>query len=361
MTETSKYHGQTTLAIRKLMIPIDLTVPTDHERVVEWVDESSGYHGFIAVHSTRLGPGVGGTRLLNYATRQAALDDALRLSRAMSLKAALAGVPFGGGKAVVIGDARTVDREALFRIHGQFIHALEGSFITGEDVGTSPSDMAIIRRETPYAAGTTDPSPSTARGVVEAMRGAAEFLWGSDDLGGRTVALQGCGNVGFHLAGELAAAGVSLLASDIDPERVDRVVRTFGARAVAPDAILDVEADILAPCALGAILSAETVPRLRVAAVVGAANNQLRDDNAATLLSERNILHVPDFVASAGGIIDGTREICGWSELRAAETVRRIRNTTVHVLELSTTDRIPPTVAAERLAWSLLSTPRTPT
>ncbi len=332
-----------------------VTASGDHERVMECTDSASGYHGFIAVHSTRLGPAVGGTRLMQYASAQAALEDALRLSRAMSLKAALAGVPFGGGKAVIVGDTRTVDRSALFQTHGRFIDELKGSFITGEDVGTSPADMAIIRRETPYAAGTTDPSPSTARGVMQAMRAAAQFLWGSDDLRGRTIALQGCGNVGFHLAQELAASGASLIVADIDAERVHRVVSMFGARAVSPDAILDADADIFAPCALGAIISVDTVDRLRVRAVVGAANNQFRDGAPATLLSERGILHVPDFVASAGGIIDGTREICDWTEAQATAALERIRETTLRVLALSVAENIPPAIAAERLALRILS------
>ncbi len=322
-------------------------------------DPSIGYHAVIAVHSTKLGPAVGGTRVWPYASVEEALADALRLSRGMTYKAAAAGLPLGGGKSVIIGDSRTIDREKIFRAHGRFIEMFGGSYIAGEDVGTSPADMEIVRKETTHVAGLAersgDPSPSTAHGVVRAMQAAARERWGSDDLIGRTVALQGCGHVGVHLARELHELRARLIVTDIDYERAAALARDLGARIADPDAIYDTPADIFAPCALGAILDDATIPRLSATVIAGAANNQLREDRHGDVLSGRGIVYAPDFIANAGGIINGCRELLGWTVERAARAVDAIYETTAQVFEIARLEQIGAHTAADRLAESRLT------
>ncbi|HSQ22900.1 MAG TPA: Glu/Leu/Phe/Val dehydrogenase dimerization domain-containing protein, partial [Pyrinomonadaceae bacterium] len=249
----------------------------DYERVASCVDVD--YRGFIAIHSTALGPAVGGTRLWHYENDEAAIEDLLRLARGMTYKNALAGIPFGGGKSIILRNGQPIDREQLFRAHGRFVETFSGRYITAEDVGTSPADMEFVRMETKHVAGllgqSGDPSPVTAHGVFRALQAAAKHRWGSDDVQGRTVALQGCGHVGYYLASNLHRAGARLIATDVDAAKVDRVVNEFGAVAVAPEEIYASDADIFAPCALGGIINDETIPQLKVEIVVGGANNQL--------------------------------------------------------------------------------------
>jgi leucine dehydrogenase len=334
----------------------EIATGTDHERVVFCRDPEAGYRGVIAVHSTAAGRAVGGTRYWTYASEPEAVTDALRLSRGMTLKNLMAGLPLGGGKSVVLRTGDGTDREALFRAHGQAIERLGGLYTAGEDVGTSPADMEILRRETPHVAGLrSDPSPDTAHGVMRAMSAAARHRWGREDLAGRTVAIQGCGNVGFHLARELAAAGARLLVADIDPDRVRRTVEATGAVAVDPGEILSLQADLLAPCALGGILNAETIPSLRVEIVGGAANNQLWEDKDGGRLGDWGILYVPDYVANAGGVIGGCQEILGWSEEATRERIERIYDTLAEVLRFAQAAGIPPHAAADRLAGERLA------
>src|SRR5260370_19110168 len=262
-----------------------------YARVIWGTDSQSGYRGIVAIHCTTLGPAVGGTRYWRYASDEDALTDALRLARGLTYKNALAGLPCGGGKSIILHDAiadRSDAREKLFRDDGRVVEAPKGSYITGEDVGTSPADMEHIRKETSHVAGleggSGDPSPKTARGVFRAMQAAARYRWGSDDLAGRTVAIQGCGHVGYYLAGELNSARVKLVVTDVDQERVKRVRDEFGATIVAPENIFSVDADIFAPCALGGILNDQTIPQLRAQLVVGAANNQLLQPRPGNLL-----------------------------------------------------------------------------
>ncbi|MBI4503517.1 MAG: Glu/Leu/Phe/Val dehydrogenase [Gemmatimonadetes bacterium] len=332
----------------------DLDTGTEHERVVECIDETSEYHGIIAIHSTVLGVAVGGTRFWPYRVTEDALADALRLSRGMSYKSALAGLNLGGGKAVIIGNDRTVDRDRLFRVHGRFINTLEGRYVTGEDVGTSPADMEIVRSETPYVAGlldrSVDPSPFTAHGVVRAMEAATAYTCGSNCLAGRRVVVQGCGHVGRYLAKELHRAGAELVVTDVDPGRVAQVVTETGAQTVAPEKVYEVEADIFAPCALGGVLNDETIPRLRVAIVAGAANNQLREGRHGDELEERGILYVPDYVANSGGVINGARELLGWDVDRAARGIEGIYDTTLAMLAMARAQGIAAWRAADRLA-----------
>src|SRR6187401_831611 len=239
-----------------------------HEQLVACYDKSSGYRGIIAIHDTTLGPALGGTRFWNYESENEAIFDVLRLSRGMTYKNAVAGLNLGGGKAVIIGDNRTVRREMIFRAHGRFVESLGGRYITAEDVGTSTADMDYVHMETDYVAGLAgrsgDPSPVTAHGVFRAIQASAKERWGSDELSTKTIALQGCGHVGYYLAKELHEAGAKLVVSDIDADRVKRVVSEFGARAVSSDEIYGVQADLFAPCALGAIINDKTIPQLKV-------------------------------------------------------------------------------------------------
>jgi leucine dehydrogenase len=266
----------------------------------------------------------------------------------------MAGLPMGGGKSVILADGEPASRAAVFQAHGRFVESLGGLYITAEDVGTSHEDMAIVRRETRWVAGLTDPSPVTARGVVRAITAAARHRWGSDDLSDRTVALQGCGNVGTSLAAQLAQAGARLLVCDVDPARAERCAAQCGGSVVSVDTIFDQAADIYAPCALGGTLNAGTIPRLRCAVVTGAANNQLAEVVDGGRLAARDILYVPDYVANAGGVIDGARDICGWSDARAGAAVEAIYDTVRDILSRAAADRISPAAVADRLALARL-------
>jgi leucine dehydrogenase len=321
-----------------------------HEQVVFSSDPGSSYRGIIAVHSTVLGPAIGGTRLYPYASDDEALQDVLRLSRGMTYKNAAAGLPFGGGKAVIIGEGSRKDRSEVFRAHGRFIERLGGLFVTGEDVGTSPEDMELIRRETRYVNRGGDPSPSTARGVFRAIQAAVRERFGKDDLDGRTVAIQGLGHVGRALALLLDKAGAKLVVTDVDPGRVKGVIGETRAEGVEPSAIYDVAGAVFAPCAMGGILDDTTVPRLKVAIVAGAANNQLREERHGDALEKRGLLYAPDFVANAGGIIRSTVEFLGWKESEVTARIDGIYDTILAVFDTARRERIPTYAAANRLA-----------
>ena len=325
-----------------------------YERVVIGVDESAGYHGLIVIHSTVLGPAVGGTRFWNYESEEEALTDGLRLARAMTYKNSLAELPFGGGKSVIIGDNKATERESIFRAHGRLIESLGGKYIAGEDVGTSPADIEIAALETRHVAGrrdlSGDPSPVTARGVFRAMQASAKYRWGSDDLSGRTVALQGCGHVGYYLADRLHKAGVKLIVSDVDQQKVVKVVREFGASAVDPDEIYTAKADIFSPCALGGILNDHTIPQLQVEMVVGGANNQLLEQRHGDALEKRNILYAPDYAANAGGITNGAIELLGWEREYTFSKVDKIYDTILHIYQIADREGMPSYQAADRLA-----------
>jgi leucine dehydrogenase len=329
-------------------------VEGDHEQVVFCIDEATRYRGLIAIHSTARGPAVGGARFWNYASDEDAITDALRLARGMTYKNAFAEIPFGGGKSIIIGDNRRMDREMIFRTHGRFVETLGGRYITAEDVGTSTSDMEYVRMETAYVAGLAgrsgDPSPVTAHGVFRAIQASAKFRWGSDELAGRAVALQGCGHVGYHLAKELHDAGARLIVTDTNRERLRRVVDEFDAAALPPDEIYGARADIFAPCALGGIINDQTIPRLKVEIVAGAANNQLLEPRHGVALEERGILYAPDYVANAGGIINGCIELLGWDASYTLSRVREIYDKLLAVFETAKAEAIPPAEAADRLA-----------
>ena len=326
-----------------------------YERVLLGSDDAAGYQGIIAIHSTVLGPAVGGTRYWSYKTEGEAMTDALRLARGMTYKNALAGLPFGGGKSIVMRDSKVTDREQLFRAHGRMVNSLAGKYITAEDVGTSPADMEYILKETAYVGGlqgrSGDPSPHTARGVFRAMQAAAKYKWGSDDLAGKTVAIQGCGHVGYFLAGELARVGARLVVSDVDAAKVNRVVDDHRATALTPEHIYSVPADIFAPCALGGVLNDQTIPRLTATLVVGAANNQLLEPRHGDLLQQRGVLYAPDYAANAGGVINGCcREMLGWDVPKTLAKTDAIYDTLLTIFAMAEREKIPTYQAADRLA-----------
>jgi leucine dehydrogenase len=332
----------------------DTMASMGHEQVVLCHDPASGYRGIIAIHSTVLGPALGGTRFWSYTTDEEAIVDALRLARGMTYKNAVAGLNIGGGKSVIIGDNKTTDRELIFRAHGRFVESLGGRYITAEDVGTSTADMDYVHMETKNVSGLAgrsgDPSPVTAHGVFRAIQASARERWGKDDVANRTVAVQGCGHVGYFLAKELHEAGARLVVTDIDADRVKRVVTDFGARAVAPEEIYSQRADIFAPCALGAIVNDKTIPQLQVEIVAGAANNVLHEERHGDALEEKGILYAPDYVANAGGVINVYSELAGWTSARAFRKADEIYDTVLRVFSIARHDKVPTYVAADRLA-----------
>lgn len=325
-----------------------------HEQVVFCQDASSGYRGIIAIHSTALGPAVGGTRFWNYASEEEALVDALRLSRGMTYKCAVAGLPWGGGKSIVLDDGRPKDREKLFRAHGRFVDGLGGRYVTAEDVGTSPADMELIALETSHVGGLIgkggDPSPWTALGVFRSMQASAQYRWGSDDLRGKRVAIQGCGNVGLNLAKLLHEAGARLIVSDVDEKKVRSAVEELGAEEASAEQIFSEDADIFSPCALGGIINDRTVPVLNAAIVCGAANNQLLEARHGDALEDRGILYAPDYVANSGGVLSGGAELFGWTSEKVRSQVLAIYDTLVFVYQLAKTDGVPTYRAADNLA-----------
>jgi leucine dehydrogenase len=325
-----------------------------HEQVVFSHEPSCGYFGIIAVHDTTLGPSLGGTRVWPYASTDEALRDVLRLSRGMTYKSAVAGLNLGGGKAVIIADSRTMDRESVFRAHGRFVESLGGRYITAEDVGTSPTDMEFVLRETKHVAGllnlSGDPSPVTGYGVYMGMKAAAKERWGKDSLSGKTIAVQGAGKVAWYLMTHLKEEGASIVTCDIDKSKVEHAVSELGAKAVEPDAIYDVKADIFAPCALGAIINDDTIKRLKVAIVAGGANNQLAEPRHGIELEKKGILYAPDYVINGGGVINVYGELQHWTMERAKRKAQEIYDTVLRVFAIANRDKIPSFEAADRLA-----------
>jgi leucine dehydrogenase len=330
-----------------------------HEQVVFSHEPSCGYFGIIAIHDTTLGPALGGTRVWQYESTDAALHDALRLARGMTYKSAVAGLNLGGGKAVIIADPKRADRESLFRAHGRFVESLGGRYITAEDVGTSPTDMEFIKRETKHVAGllnlSGDPSPVTGYGVYVGMKASAKAKWGKDSLAGKTIAVQGCGKVAYYLMSHLKQEGARLIVSDIDDQKVQRVVDELGATAVSADAIFDAKADIFAPCALGAILNDDTIARLNVEIVAGGANNQLAEERHGKMIEEKGILYAPDYVINGGGVINVYGELQGWTMERAKRKAQEIYDTMTRVYSIAARDGIPSYQAADRLAEERIS------
>lgn len=329
----------------------------DYEQLVFCQDEQSGLKAVIAIHDTTLGPALGGTRMWTYESEEDAISDALRLARGMTYKNAAAGLNLGGGKAVIIGDPRKDKNEEMFRALGRFIQGLNGRYITAEDVGTTVQDMDTIYEETNFVTGISavagssgNPSPVTAYGCYVGMKAAAKAAFGSDSLEGKTVAVQGVGNVAFALCGYLHEEGAKLIVTDINQEAVERAVTTYGAMAVSTEDIWDADADIFAPCALGAVINDGTIPRLKAKVIAGSANNQLKDPRHGEMLHEKGIIYAPDYVINSGGVINVADELNGYNEERALKKVAKIYQNVEKVLEISIRDGIPSYLAADRMA-----------
>jgi len=322
-------------------------------------DPSVGYRGILAVHSTKLGPALGGTRFWQYASDEEAITDALRLSRGMTYKNAVAGLNLGGGKSIIIGDNKTKDREKIFRAHGRFVESLGGRYITAEDVGTTTKDMDYVNMETEHVAGLAgksgNPSPVTAHGVFRAVQASANRMWGSDSLEGKCVAVQGCGSVGTYLAKELHEAGAKLIVSDIDAAKAAKVSRMTGAEIVEGDAIFSADADIFSPCALGGIINDTTIPMLKAYIVAGGANNQLLEERHGDELQRLGILYAPDYVANAGGVINVFGEVAGWDAQHALDKADDIYDTILKVFEIADARHISTYEAADRVAEQRLA------
>ncbi len=337
-----------------------------HERILLCSNPEVGLKAIIAVHSTVLGPGLGGLRMYPFKDFDEAMTDALRLSRGMTYKAAAAGLNLGGGKAVILGDPKSDKSEALFRSFGRYVDSLNGLYITAEDVGTDMEDMETILTETrwvtgvsPAHGGSGDPSPVTAYGVLQGMKAAVNLVYGEPELKGRSVAIQGLGSVGYYLAKYLKREGASkILGADIDTEASQRAADDFGVELVSTDDIVQADCDILAPCAMGATLSDETIPGLRCRIVAGAANNQLAEEERdGVALHEREILYAPDFVINAGGLINVYNELTGdYNQDRALRMTRGIYLNLMRVFEISKSEKLPTYVAADRMAEERIAT-----
>jgi glutamate dehydrogenase/leucine dehydrogenase len=338
---------------------------SEHEDVVFVRRAKSGLRAIIAVHSTLLGPSLGGARFYPYEDEAVALHDVLRLSRAMTEKAALAGLAQGGGKAVIIGDPRLVKTPALLRDFATAVNSLGGRYITAEDVGTTQADMDLIRETTPFVGGTAtsrggsgDPSSATALGVVVAMEAAAAQRWGDDDLEGKTVFVLGAGKVGGEVIRLLVQRHAVVIASDVHHDHAEAALLAGAARVIDPSDAPGTTADILCPCALGGLLTEGVVPDLQAAIIVGAANNQLANARVADSLAAAGILYVPDFLANAGGIINIAEEADGYDRARALKAVGQIRDTTTRVLELAEAQGVTPAAVAEELVADRLARAR---
>ncbi|TLS36390.1 branched-chain amino acid dehydrogenase [Pseudalkalibacillus caeni] len=329
----------------------------DYEQVVVCQDKQSGLKAIIAIHDTTLGPALGGTRMWTYDSEEAAFEDALRLAKGMTYKNAAAGLNLGGGKTVIIGDPRKDKNEEMFRAFGRYIQGLNGRYITAEDVGTTVADMDLIHEETDYVTGISpafgssgNPSPVTAYGVYVGMKAAAKEAFGTDSLEGKTVAVQGVGNVAYNLCKHLHEEGASLIVTDINKEAVQRAVDDFGAKAVNTDEIYSVDCDIFAPCALGAVINDDTIPQIKAKVIAGAANNQLKETTHGDQIAEMGIVYAPDYVINAGGVINVADELYGYNRDRAMKRVEGIYDNIQKVIEISKRDGIPTYAAADRMA-----------
>ncbi|WP_223668897.1 Glu/Leu/Phe/Val family dehydrogenase [Kangiella shandongensis] len=335
------------------MAVFNLRAYDDHEQIVFCRDVESGLKAIICVHNTNLGPAVGGCRMWDYNSDEGALIDALRLSRGMTYKNAMAGLQMGGGKSVIIGNSKTMKSEELFRAFGRFVDKLSGKYITAEDVGITPQDMAIVHKETDHVLGlegkSGDPSPVTAYGVFTGLKAAVHHRLGRDDLDGLKVSVQGLGHVGYYLCRHLHEQGAQLVVTDINQESVDRVVDEFGATAVDTDEIYHQEVDVYAPCALGATINDNTIPKIQASVIAGAANNQLAEDRHGQILMEKGILYAPDYVINAGGIINVSFEE-NYDQAAALKKVDEIYGTLSEVFEASKSSGRPTNVIADEIA-----------
>ncbi|MEM9385925.1 MAG: Glu/Leu/Phe/Val dehydrogenase dimerization domain-containing protein [Pseudomonadota bacterium] len=335
----------------------DILAEQGHEEVVFFHHQESGLRAIVAIHNTTLGPALGGLRMWPYSSEADAVKDVLRLSQGMTYKAAVAGLNLGGGKAVLIGDPQTHKSEALFRSLGRFIGSLGGRYITAEDVGTTVDDMEYIFQETdrvvgvhPVHGGSGDPSPFTAYGTLEGIRACLNKRYGHADFSKLAYAVQGVGSVGGKLAVLLRERGAKVFACDLNEDRVQQLADEHGIEPVPMSEIYDVDAQVFAPCALGGIINADTVPRLRSEIVCGSANNQLESEEWGTELEARNILYAPDYAVNSGGLINVALELQGYDRERAYQAIETIYTSVSNIFAIAERDGIPSWQAANRLA-----------
>lgn len=329
----------------------------EHEQVVFCHNKDAGLKAIIAIHNTTLGPALGGTRMWTYKTEEEALIDVLRLSKGMTYKAAVAGLNLGGGKAVIIGDSKTQKSEAMFRSFGRFVNSLNGRYITAEDVGTTVREMEYIFMETPWVTGipkafggSGDPSPYTAHGVLMGIKASVKEKFGAESLKGIRVAVQGLGNVGFHLVEYLLKEQAVVTVADIDNDKVKKVVAQFGVTAVASGEIAFVECDVFAPCAMGAVINDQSIAKLRAKVVCGGANNQLAEARHGDQLREMGVLYAPDYVTNAGGLMNVFVELEGYSPDRALDKTVQVYDNLMKVFAIAKRDDVGTHTAADRLA-----------
>jgi leucine dehydrogenase len=329
-----------------------------HEQVVYCCDESVGLKAIIAIHSTALGPSLGGARMWPYESEEDALKDVLRLSRGMTYKAAVTGLNLGGGKAVIIGDPKKDKSEALFRSFGRFVQGLGGRYITAEDVGTNTNDMEFVRMETKNVTGLVralggsgDPSPVTAYGVFHGMRACAKELYGNDSLKGLKITVQGLGQVGEALVELLAKEGAEMFITDLNPEVAERLAAKYSATAIGVNDVFKVEGNIYAPCALGGVINSKSLENFGYNIIAGSANNQLEDENIhGKMLKDKGILYAPDYVINAGGLINVWNELQGYNKSKALKEVKGIYNILENVFDIAKKEDIPTHTASNRLA-----------
>lgn len=331
---------------------------SDHEQIVYCSDKETGLKAIIAIHDTRLGPALGGMRMWNYTSERLALMDVLRLSRGMTYKAAISGLNLGGGKAVIIGDSNAQKSEKLLRRFGRFINNLNGKFITGEDVGMTPKDMEYVRMETPFVVGVPehmggsgDPSPVTAYGIWVGMKASLKYAFGNETIKGKKVGLQGLGHVGEQLLQLLLKEGAEVVVTDVNHERVADIIKQYNVRSVSPEKIYDEAMDIFAPCALGAIISNETIDKLKCEIIAGSANNQLADETYhGNLLKKKGILYAPDFLINAGGLINVYSELNGYNRNRVMAMVDHIYYVCLELFKKADRENISTAIIAKQMA-----------
>nr|WP_244281827.1 Glu/Leu/Phe/Val dehydrogenase [Flavobacterium xueshanense] len=335
----------------------------DHEQIVFCNDKDTGLKAIIGIHNSVMGPALGGTRMYNYANEWEALNDVLRLSRGMTFKAAITGLNIGGGKAVIIGDAKTQKTPELMRKFGEFVHSLSGRYITAEDVGMETADMDIVRDVTPYVTGISEsrggsgnPSPVTAYGVYLGMKAAAKQQFGSDVLSGKKVLVQGIGHVGETLVDYLSKEGAIVTIADINEEKLNEVGTKYNAQIFRGEDLYSADVDIYAPCAMGATLNDNTVYKIKAKVIAGAANNQLADENVhGAILQERGILYAPDFLINAGGIINVYAELAHYDKAEIMRKTENIYNTTLEIFDFAITNNMTPHHAALTIAQNRIN------
>ncbi len=330
----------------------------NHEQIVFCNDEDTGLKAIIGIHNTTLGPALGGTRMWQYKSEWDALNDVLRLSRGMTYKSAITGLNLGGGKAVIIGDAKTQKNDDLMRKFGEYVNSLSGKYITAEDVGMETRDMDIIREVTPHVTGVSEaiggsgnPSPVTAYGVYMGMKAAAKYKFGTEKLEGKKVLVQGVGHVGETLVKHITDEGAQVILNDINEARLEELSKKYGANVVLGNDIYGLDIDIYAPCALGATVNDNTIAQLNAKVIAGAANNQLANElKHGRMLQEKGIAYAPDFLINAGGIINVYAEVVGYDKAESLKRTENIYNTTLDIFNLAEKENITTHQAAFNIA-----------